>query len=493
MSRTLSAAGLAVCVAALCWPAGSAGAIRWHRCAQGHPTNVQCGELSVPLDYAKPEGAKIRLGFNRLRAADRSHRIGSLILNPGGPGGAGSEVVEAEAAGLHLWDAELHLRFDLIGMDPRGIGTSTPIRCDPAVINQPVSLFPNTPEQFAQLEAYSRAVGDSCLRLTGPLLGHVDTKSVARDMEALRHALGEGKLNFLGLSYGAALGAQYAELYPKRIRVMALDGALEHAITAQRLFVDSTIAYEDTFNRFVAWCARTTSCPLHGRDVAALFDALVARADRDPIAAPECAERGCRPTVTGGDLRLNSEEGLLTKEGIKAFELPGWNDSARLLAGVEQGSAAPFSTGLARAPDDGSLAGLAVLCVDYPFAVTSYDEFARDAALARALAPHTQGASEAWGPLTGCAHWPVPVSNPPHRLRVRGAPRILLANATHDPSTPYVWAQGLASQLPSAVLITRAGDGHTSSWLKRPSRTRDAITRYLITRRAPPRGTVYPD
>src|SRR3954462_2093529 len=146
MSRTLSAAALAVCVAALCWPAGSAGAIRWHRCAQGHPTNVQCGELSVPLDYAKPEGAKIRLGFNRLRAAARSHRIGSLILNPGGPGGAGSEGGEAEAAGpgggargavrregarLPLWDAELHLRFYLIGMAPRGIGTSPPIRCDP--------------------------------------------------------------------------------------------------------------------------------------------------------------------------------------------------------------------------------------------------------------------------------------------------------------------------------------------------------------------------
>src|SRR3954468_156941 len=155
MSRTLSAAGLAVCVAALCWPAGSAGAIRWDRCAQGHPTNVQCGGLSVPLDYAKPSGARIRLGFNRLRAADRSHRVGSLILNPGGPGGAGTEVVAAEAAGLHLWDRELHLRFDLIGMDPRGIGTSTKVRCDPAVLNEPAPQFPTTAEQFAQLEAHA--------------------------------------------------------------------------------------------------------------------------------------------------------------------------------------------------------------------------------------------------------------------------------------------------------------------------------------------------
>src|SRR4051794_32442430 len=409
MARALPVAGLAASLLALAPATGAHGAIRWHGCGKGTPKGVQCAELSVPLDYAKPKGAKIRLGFNRLRAADRSHRIGSLILNPGGPGGAGSEVVEAEAAGLHLWDAELHLRFDLIGVDPRGIGTSTPIRCDPAVINQPVSMFPATPDQFAQLEAYSRAVGDSCLRLTGPLLGHVDTKSVARDMEALRHALGEGKLNYLGLSYGAALGAQYAELYPKRIRVMALDGALEHSISAQRLFVDSTIAYEDTFNRFVAWCARTTSCPLHGRDVAALFDALTAKADREPMAAPECAQRGCRTPVTGGDIRLNSEQGLLTKEGIRAFGLPGWQDFAGALAGVEQGSTAPFATGLATAPGDGTLAGLAVLCVDYPFAVSGYEELSRDAALARALAPHTQGASEAWPALAGCMHWPVPV------------------------------------------------------------------------------------
>src|SRR4051794_32699955 len=382
MARGLQVAALAVCLAGLGPAAARAGAIRWHSCGKGVPASVQCGGLSVPLDYAKPSGARIRLGFNRLRAADRAHRVGSLIVNPGGPGGAGTEVVAAEAAGLHLWDPELHLRFDLIGMDPRGIGTSTPVRCDPALINQPAPQFPATADEFAQLEAHAQTVGESCLRLTGPLLGHVDTKGVARDMERLRHALGEGKLNFLGLSYGAALGAQYAELYPKRIRVMALDGALEHAITAQRLFVDSTIAYEDTFNRFVAWCARTTSCPLHGRDVAALFDALVARADRDPIAAPECAERGCRPTVTGGDIRLNSEQGLLTKEGIRAFGLPGWQDFAGALAAVEQGSAAPFAQGLATAPADGTLAGLAVLCVDYPFAISGYEELSRDAALA---------------------------------------------------------------------------------------------------------------
>jgi pimeloyl-ACP methyl ester carboxylesterase len=228
----------------------SSGTVQWHGCRAELPPTLQCGELSVPLDYRHPRGAQITLGFNRLPAKDPAHRIGSLILNPGGPGGAGSEVVVVEAAGARLWDPGLNERFDLIGMDPRGIGLSTRVQCDPAVVNQPVLLFPRTRAEFRLLADHARAVGESCLELTGPLLGLVDTVSVARDMEALRRALGEGKLNFLGLSYGAELGAQYAELYPKRIRVMALDGALEHSLSGATLFADAATGYEDTLQRF---------------------------------------------------------------------------------------------------------------------------------------------------------------------------------------------------------------------------------------------------
>ena len=121
----------------------------------------------MPLDYHHPHGAKITLGFNRLRAADRAHRVGSLIVNPGGPGGGGSGVVAVEAAGRHLWNPALHERFDLIGMDPRGVGTSTPIRCDPDVYNRPVSLFPSTKAQFDRLASWARAFGRSCRERTG--------------------------------------------------------------------------------------------------------------------------------------------------------------------------------------------------------------------------------------------------------------------------------------------------------------------------------------
>src|ERR1700754_5022404 len=177
------AAAALLSLGAACGSAGQAwGAIDWHGCGRQAPSSLQCGELAVPLDYAHPRGAKIRLGFNRLRAADRAHRVGSLIVNPGGPGGAGSEVVAAEAGGAELWHPTLHERFDLIGMVPRGVGMSTPVRCDPAVYNRAVSLFPRTPAEFGGLARYARDLGRSCRARTGPLLAHVDTLSVVRDM-----------------------------------------------------------------------------------------------------------------------------------------------------------------------------------------------------------------------------------------------------------------------------------------------------------------------
>jgi pimeloyl-ACP methyl ester carboxylesterase len=491
--RFAAVALIACCFGLVGAAAGSAkGTVKWRGCGRGVPSSLQCGTLSVPLDYSHPRGAKITLGFNRLRAQDQAHRVGSLIVNPGGPGGPGSSVVAVEAAGRHLWHPALHQRFDLIGMDPRGTGMSTPIRCRPAAYNQPVSLFPRTALEFRRLTTWARAFGESCRKATGPLLGHVDTASVARDMERLRRALGDGKLNFLGLSYGAHLGFAYAERYPKQIRTMALDGISNHSTSINTLFSDTAAAYEDTFNRFGAWCAQTSSCPLHGRDVLGLFDTLVQQADQQPIPAPECADGSCRKAVTGGELRMNALNMLLVKDGVPAIGIPAWTDFATALGRAEQGDASLFSSHIAQSSRDDPFAGLAINCSDYPRDVVGYDDFAAKSLLGRVLAPHTQGASEAWLGILGCMRWPVPVANPPHRPAVSGAPPILVAASTHDPSTPYVWAQQLRDDLPGGVLLTRDGDGHTSSWLS-GGRTQDAIARYLITRKPPPANTVYAD
>jgi pimeloyl-ACP methyl ester carboxylesterase len=263
--------------------------LTWHACAADAPPTLECAELQVPLDYAQPGGPQITVGINRLKASDPARRIGSLIFNPGGPGGAATVLVAAAAGGIPVFTPAVRERFDVIGMDPRGVGSSTPVRCDPAVWNDAVPLFPRDAAAFERLVAHNRALGESCLRLTGPLLGHVDTVSVARDLEALRLALGDGKLNYLGLSYGTQLGQTYAALYPQTIRVMALDGALDHAVPPVSMLTDEAVAYERAFGRFARWCAETASCALHGQDVEALFDRLVRQADETPLPAPMCA------------------------------------------------------------------------------------------------------------------------------------------------------------------------------------------------------------
>jgi pimeloyl-ACP methyl ester carboxylesterase len=480
---------LALVGAASSWGRGT---IRWHGCGQGAPRDLQCGAIRVPLDYAHPHGRQIRLGFARLRASDRKHRVGSLIVNPGGPGGAGSEVVAAEAAGRHLWHPALHRRFDLIGMDPRGVGLSTPVRCDPGIYNRIDSFAPRSRAQFRRLDANIRALGRSCLRRTGPLLRHVDTVSVAQDMERLRRGLGDGKLNFLGLSYGAEIGALYAARYPTRIRTMALDGVFDHGLATTTIFSDNARGYEDSLTRFAAWCAADPGCALHGRDVLALYDGLVQRADRQPIPAPGCANQPCRRTVSGSDIQLGAYNLLLFKQPVPAFGEPGWSGLAQALAQAESGDASAFAAPLATSPRQAPFPGLAVLCAEFPSFVHGYDDFAAMSLLGRVLAPHSQGFAEAWTGVLGCLHWPVPPANLPQRLNIHRAPPILLISATHDPSTPYVWAQDVRSQIARSVLLTRDGDGHTSSLLP-GGRTRDAIANYLITKRPPPPNTVLPN
>jgi pimeloyl-ACP methyl ester carboxylesterase len=450
----------------------------------------------VPLDYADPAGPQITVGLARLPARRPAQRLGSLVFNPGGPGGSGGAFVVAEAMSGRVFTAAVRDRFDLIGLDPRGVGLSTPVRCDPDRFNQLVSAFPTDQAGFDALVAHNTALGESCLALTGPLLAHVDTVSAARDIEAVRLALGEGRLNYLGLSYGTQLGAQYAALYPDNIRVMALDGALDHTRSEITMLVDEGTAYEAAFDRFVAWCAQDASCALHGRDAAALFDHLVAQADQTPLPARACAAgtapQPCRPTVRAEDLRLNAEEMLLFKPPIPGLGLPGWNGLAEALAQAAAGDASAFAPALASGPADNAyVSGPAIECLDFPAGSRDYDDLAARELLGRVVAPRMRGASGSWS--AGCLGWPVPVANPPHPLAVRGAPPILIVNATHDPATAYPWAVGLLTQIEGSVLLTRDGDGHTSYLLPGPSRTRDAIDAYLLTGATPPPNAVYAD
>jgi pimeloyl-ACP methyl ester carboxylesterase len=488
--RLTAAVLLIVWLAALAAAAeASAAPLRWRDCGE---RGLQCASLRVPLAYAKPRGAQITIGLNRLPALDRRRRVGSLIYNPGGPGGPATAALEIAAMGRPYFTASTRNRFDIIGMDPRGVGKSTRLKCSAAIFNRPVSLFPTSAAGFSRLVAHNRALGASCVRRSGRLLRYLDARYVARDMERVRRALRDGKLNFLGLSYGTLIGMEYANLYPRRIRTMALDGLLNHAVPELQAMSDEAYAYERQLNRFFAWCDATPECALYGEGAQATWTRVIAKATAAPIPAPGCSQlpSPCRSTVTADDIRFNMQEQLFIKDPVPGL-LPGWYGLAEALAAADAGDATALSTPIATGPSDLGIAGLVIACLEFAGHTTTWPQQFTKQILGRVVAPQLLGASQTWTVQSRCIGWPVPMTNPPHAIRVRGAPPILLVNSTYDPSDSYVWAAGDARQVPSGVLLTRAGDGHTSYF--KAGRTRDAMMRYLITRRTPPRNTVYED
>ena len=301
--------------------------------------------------------------------------------------------------------------------------------------------------------------------------------SVARDHEAIRAALGEPRVSFLAISYDSQVAAIYAQLYPTHIRTMAIDAVLEHDLSDTLATAGEVSAVENSFDRFAAWCRTAPSCALKGHAVGRFFDSLVARADRTPLRV-----KGAARPVSGEDIRLATQQRLLFKEpGIFGPDL-SWAALSRALKATAAGNAAGFATPRTTNHTDRGYSELAVVCGDYPSSIHTYAEMERRIQLGRQIAPHLQGASQAWN-VVRCIGWPVKAANPRKHLDVRGAPPILIVNATHDPSTSYAWAHGLAEQIQGSVLLTRIGDGHTS-YFSSPC-ARAAVDRYLITGKTP--------
>lgn len=463
--------------------------IDWQACPAEYGTAVQCAGVEVPLDWGKPDGEKITVGIDRLPAQDPGRRIGALVVNPGGPGGSGTSMIAGESAHPGVFPAELRQRFDLIGLDPRGIATSRPaVRCDPALQNKLTDIFPADQAAFDAMVAAGRAFGQSCQRLTGALLDHLDTVDVARDLEVVRRRLGGAPLNYLGLSYGTEIGFEYARLYPARSRVLALDGALVHSLPPSAMHVYEAAAFEDSVHRFADWCRMATDCALGSDDAVGVVRDLAAAARRVPLPAPRCAaSKTCAPQVNAGELLEQIQDRLLFKPPF-ALVSGGWQGLAAALDRARKGDAGELSPD---AVTDTGDAGLAVGCAEFRPGLGTYAAFQAEQTLGRAIAPDILGASQSYTYLAECLGWPGAFSNPPHTVTVRPTTAPLIVNAVHDPSTSYGWAQLMATQIPNAVLLTRDGDGHTSFLI--PGHTRDAITRYLVDGVLPPPGTILPD
>ncbi len=343
----------------------------------------------------------------------------------------------------------LHARFDIVSVDPRGVGASTPIRCGVPPFTPDYTFFPRTQQQFDAVVAHNRALAKSCLQQTGPLFLNADTVSVAHDHE----------------SFGVQLGAQYAQLYPNRTRAMVLDAALEHNRSELQLTSEEIRSGEETFNRFAEWCDTTDDCVLRGKGVAAIYDKLVQDANQNPIPV----DGALRP-VTGDDIRINTPRLLTAKYPNAIVGDLSWAAFAEILRRAVAGDAQYCAFGPPGGPTDPLYARLASHCGDYVASIRTFADMQQRIEMARQIAPHLQGGTDFW--LGGlCIGWPFKVANPQRTL-----------NATHDPSLPYQWAFSLAGQARGSSVLTRVGDGHTSYYTS--TCARDATDQFLLTKQS---------
>lgn len=418
----------------------------------------QCTEVLVPLDYDNPTGETVELAV--LRSPSTGPRPqGSLVVNPGGPGGSG---VEFAAAASSIASPELRSAFSIVGFDPRGVGQSEPLECltdqetDALMAADP---SPDTPSEIAAIEEYSAALGRGCVRDDAALAAHVDSQSVARDMDIIRATLDEPTLNYFGFSYGTLLGALYAETFPSNVGRFVLDGGIDPSLTNTQISAGQAVGFEVALDRFLADCVQRGDCPL-GTSVAearAVLEELLEDIDGEPL-----------PT---GNPQRPLTQGLAVTGIVFPLYQPkfGWpllrvnlrrallGDGAGLLESADM---------YARRNADGTYQDNGIDALN---AVNCLDGTDRpDTEATTALAAEWSEVAPVFGPLLAygnlvCHFWPIPPSGDRASVSAPGAPPILVVGTEFDPATPYEWSRALADQLTSGVLVSwRGADGHTA-------------------------------
>lgn len=445
--------------------AAAAGTLDWKACKPG--AIEQCATLKVPLDWSKPAGSTTDVFVAKVPAKDQKHKLGALFFNPGGPGGAGGSIFAAGLADVIL--PQFRDKYDLISFDPRGTGSSSQLDCGP-VLRQGVPVFPKSAAEYDAMVASSRATGEQCLKQHGELMRNLDTRSVARDMDAIRGALGEAKFNYIGLSYGSYLGTIYAQQFPQRVGRMVLDGIVDHKQGALKFMLDEARTMEDSFNRFAAWCAKDTSCALHGQDVGDVYDATLRTADKTPLKGP-------KGPVTGDVIRM----AVPTLLPLTAMVSDNWPALATALAKAAKGDGTDFAN--VSYLGDPETAYAAVSCMDLPGELRGYADARARLALAKSVAPRLGASVEGWALTAACSGWPIPPSNPWQATPVHGAAPILITSTLHDPSTPVTNARSLNRQIDGSRLLTADAVGHTAYF--NSACARDRIADYLLKGKLP--------
>ncbi len=449
--------------------------VSWSDCGGG----FECGIVDVPRDYADPAGPTVRLALIRLPASDPLHRIGSLVVNPGGPGESGVDFVRHAA--LTVFSTSIRARFDIVGFDPRGVGASTPIRCvddlDHFIAKDATA---DTPAELANLEDGAKTFATECGARNAALLPYLSTENVARDLDQIRAALGDAKLTYLGFSYGTLIGEDYAALFPTRIRAMTLDGVVDPALGEEAFREDQAVAFEASLDAFLSDCSSRPACPFHsGGRAAAAFDALMRRIDQHSIPTARLGREPVGPT----------QAWAAVTESL--YAQAAWPVLAEALTEARNGDASLLlllGDPLRGRNPDGSYSNLidaydAVTCLDWP-APRDPAAYTTMASTFTRVAPRV-GRLFAFNDLP-CAYWPVPPARTPAPVAAPGAPPIVLVGTTGDPATPYAWAQAVSRQLSSSVLVTRTGQGHTGYLVS--ACVSKAVNAYLLSLTPPAAG-----
>lgn len=442
--------------------------VTWAECGAG----AQCADLWVPLDYADPNGQAITVKAKRDPADDAASRRGSLLINPGGPGGSGIDYLDFVG-----FDTSVTEIYDIVGFDPRGVARSTPVDCvsdeelDAYVAADPT---PDDPGDIRDFRNTWTNFTRGCLHSSGPLLEHVSTVEVARDMDILRDVVGDEKLNYFGASYGTFIGATYAALFPDQVDRMVLDGAVDPLADPRTRNINQAAGFDEALTAYLGYCVGQGDCPLGDSVDAARQRLIELLQDID-------------------DSPLPTESGRVVTEGLAflgviypLYSKSAWTLETTALAEAVNGTGNTLlllADAYAKRQPDGSYASNAmevqpaVNCLDHPGSESMAD--IRSGGAEFVEQSPTFGQAAMWWPYA-CSNWPLKAAEPHPDYTAKGAPPIVVVGTTRDPATPYEQSVKLAEELDSGVLLSRDGDGHTAYGAGNAC-IDDAINTYLVT------------
>jgi pimeloyl-ACP methyl ester carboxylesterase len=423
--------------------------LSWTSCQD----TFECAQLRVPLDYAEPAGTSIRLALLRVPAT--GDRVGSMVINPGGPGASG---VDYATAAQSIYGRSVRDRYDVVGFDPRGVDRSDPVECasdeqfDTLLSSDP---DPDTAAERRYSDGLLRSFGRGCLQRSPGIAQHMSTVEVAKDLDVLRAALGDRRLTYFGASYGTAIGATYADLFPRNVGRMVLDGALDPESSTLEINLVQAQGFETALRAYVGACVDRGGC---------FLGSTVDEGTRRIRTFLDSVESSALPASGGRELSIGN-----AVYGISAplYNTVGWPTLDQALQNAFAGDGSllmVLADGYLGRNTDGTFkdnsfqAFYAVNCLDHDDAVPG-------SRLASVL-PRFEKASPTFGAIfaystSACEQWPIHTGKGPLRVKATGSPAILVIGTTRDPATPLVWAQALAEQLPQGHLIIRDGDGHT--------------------------------